>query len=55
MTKGACVAPIAFLRLVGAGHIDGIEAVIVPDRGRDQADFELASRCLANGCFLSLI
>lgn len=41
MGKAAGVVPIALAVLVGAGEVDGIEAVILPDGGGDQAKPEL--------------
>lgn len=49
MVETVRIAPFAGIGLVGAGHIDGIEAVIVPDGCCDQADLEFLCRLVCHG------
>lgn len=51
MMEAAGIAPVAGVGLVGAGQVDGIKAVIVPDGGRDKADFQLMCRLVCHGFF----
>lgn len=45
VAKAAGIAPIAVLRLVRACQVDGEKAVVVPNGGRNQADFEFVCWC----------
>lgn len=49
MVETAGIAPFAGISLVGSRQIDGIEAVIVPNGGGCQADFEFLCRLVCHG------
>lgn len=49
MMETVGVAPFAGIGFVAAGQINRIEPVILPDGGRDQANFELMCRLVCHG------
>ncbi len=49
MMEAVRIAPFTGIGFVGAGHIDRVEAIIVPYGCGDKADFEFLCRLVCHG------
>ncbi len=49
MVETAGITPLVRIGLIAARQVDGIESVILPDGGCDEADFEFLCRLICHG------